>query len=615
MSTSPISFPSASYPIPPTSTSSSPDHISSKAQPASDSSLTLPTQTPPIAVNSCQNPISAAEYVATVLQGDQGSSQALEDHLDTCSNTIGEDLSEEITTTSKNRAPQALLEQGVIVETSSSIPDPTSLGSGLTSARPLGTLFGIFKNANGAPALESRPPSSRGTPSTQYRTSQHASVDPLGTSTASTNTSNNFNVYEEVELAGALEEQTQRENTLSDLAIHQLETQDEDDKINKNQKNINAKINQEQQSSSSAKNHGAVIALDVVTLGFYALAPQPQNSTSTPATITTSLSGPNGKELRSTTVIITSTENGSLSYTRTTEGVRGQTTNINGEITTDQGITETTQGNETVNITGYQRDYSGTRTTADGRTIDVEGSADVSITQATYQGEGPKDLGILDGSSLNRSDSKRVRDFSGSKDNQFQKTIASEKRNSKASLQDSELQAVEAIENAMKAFSELTERDRQTMTTIMHTLTLAAMVPSSIVESSLLIFSPTLPSQPSLHIDTINTPEAIEHELLAHIYQSLSFAFKKNLPITINEREILIQSLFDYPEKAERFLATLLSEKEHSPSHREIVDIFQVKSAIKKWRQAEELFNSESVLDTKENEDHFLEESSFLRAS
>ncbi len=116
-------------------------------------------------------------------------------------------------------------------------------------------------------------------------------------------------------------------------------------------------------------------------------------------------------------------------------------------------------------------------------------------------------------------------------------------------------------------------------------------------------------------MNPLNTSEAIENDLVYNIYQSFAFAFKNNMPVTIDGRTIPTRSLFRDPKKIENFLEVILKKENQDPSQRAVIDIFQIKEKISKMREVQNFLNSQATIDSQPSEDTFVEDSFFLRTS
>ncbi|MFZ4115911.1 MAG: hypothetical protein ACOYK6_04195 [Chthoniobacterales bacterium] len=114
-------------------------------------------------------------------------------------------------------------------------------------------------------------------------------------------------------------------------------------------------------------------------------------------------------------------------------------------------------------------------------------------------------------------------------------------------------------------------------------------------------------------MNTSNTPEAIENDLVYNIYKSFALAFKNNIPVTIDGRTIKTRSLFEDAQKIEAFLDVILKKENQDPSERVVIDIFQIKEKISKMRAAQEFFNSEPTIESGPSQDGFVEDSFFLK--
>jgi hypothetical protein len=115
-------------------------------------------------------------------------------------------------------------------------------------------------------------------------------------------------------------------------------------------------------------------------------------------------------------------------------------------------------------------------------------------------------------------------------------------------------------------------------------------------------------------MNALNTSEAIENDLVYNIYQSFAFAFKNNLPVTIDGKTIPTRLLFRDPKKIENFLDVILKGNQ-DPSQRTVIDIFQIKEKISKMREVQNFLNSQATIDSQPSEDTFVEDSFFLKTS
>ncbi|MFZ4115910.1 MAG: hypothetical protein ACOYK6_04190 [Chthoniobacterales bacterium] len=478
MSTSSVSSSSSSaYSTPPphpaehaSSTNASNDHSESSVA----SNTAIPGQAPLTEVSASQDPTTQAGYLSQIVEGDQGSSQILQKELGTSlAPTPSQQGLQGATSLGEKTAPLSLSEGGIIVEVATS-SNTTSSGSKVVVGAP--TIFQKFKNTNGAPKISdtSRKQSGLASKTTAFPYGRSKNENPLGSSstTDTSSSSSGFNVLEEIELAGALNQKIQNENDLGAVAAHQLEQQNDQNKINEKQHKINLNIQAQRARPGSPVKTGGPFPLFTDAINFINSLFIPERA-ATPATITTSLTGPNGKTMRSTTITATPTSDGSTAYTRTTTGARGQTTDISGNVTKNSN-TEISNGSIIIN-NEYTKTYTGTRTTARGRTIDEGGISIYDKEKVIDIGLGTTGQGKSDHSSTTSRTFDGARVYSDPNNDHRTKVKKIEKQDDRTSINDAEIEAAEAIQDAMQALSNLNRHDRDVIIKYMSILTIATL--------------------------------------------------------------------------------------------------------------------------------------------
>lgn len=415
--------------------------------------------TPPPQAMPGPDPKTQVGSLSQVKEGSNGSTQSLQKKVGP-SPTPGQEGPQGTISLGQNQDPFSWLEKGLIVEGSSS--------NGVLSDSIIGSsvFFPTFKNANGAPKISDAILAPRG---------KRGNDGPLqDSSSQDTSSSSGFNIFKEIELIGELSQQTQQENIFGAIASHKLEEENNQNIIIQNQNKINLNIQAQQaQSGSSGKSAGAVIALDVVTLGLYLMVPSTA-SNATPASVTTSLTGPDGKTLRSTTVTVTSSGDGSADYTRDTTSASGKNTEVSGSVT-ENSNNQTTQNGSTINNSEYTKTDTGTTTTADGKTINEEGTSSYDKTTVTYQGSGPGGQGKLDGSSATSGTFHEAKVYSNPNNDHKPQIEKNKNQEHRVSINAGQIETAEAVQNATQILSSLTPHDYDVLTKNISMLAIAAL--------------------------------------------------------------------------------------------------------------------------------------------
>ncbi len=416
--------------------------------------------TPPPQATPGPDPKTQVGSLSQVQEGSNGSSQSLQKKVGP-SPTPGQEGPQGTTSLGQNQDPFSLLEKGLMVEGSSS--------NGVLSDSIIGSsvFFPTFKNANGAPKISNAILAPRG---------KRGNDGPLqGSSSQDTSSSSGFNIFKEIELMGELSQQTQKENTLGAIAIHKLEAENSQSIITQDQLKMNLNIQvQQAQSGSSGKSPGSVIAAEIFPVAFMLLDPDVVESNSTPSSVTTSLTGPDGKTLRSTTVTVTSSGDGSIDYTRDTTSASGKTTEVSGSVT-ENSNNQTTQNGSTINNSEYTKTDTGTTTTADGKTINEEGTSSYDKTTVTYQGSGPGGQGKLDGSSATSGTFHEAKVYSNPNNDHKPQIEKNKKQEHRVSINAGQIETAEAVQNAAQILSNLTHHDYDVLTKNISMLAIAAL--------------------------------------------------------------------------------------------------------------------------------------------